>query len=126
MVDAVRQHGETQKLERGLAGEAYDDRDLVFCNQLGGAIHPQVLTATFARHRKAAGIPTGTLHILRHTAATIALTEGVPLHVVAGRLGDRAETLLATYAHLLPHSDEVATETVAAVLADKPLTEAAA
>jgi hypothetical protein len=33
----------------------------------------------------------------------------VPLDVVAGRLGDRAETVLATYAHLLPHSDEVIT-----------------
>jgi integrase len=55
-----------------------------------------VLTATFAHHRKAAGIPIGTLHVLRHTPATIALSEGVPLHVMAGRLGDRAETLLAT------------------------------
>jgi hypothetical protein len=44
---------------------------------------------------------------------------------VAGRLGDRAETLLATYAHLLPHSDEIAAETVAAVLVDKPPTEPA-
>jgi integrase len=75
--------------------------------------------------REGAGIPSGTLHVLRHTAATIALTRGVPLHVVAGRLGDRAETLLATYAHLLPHSDEVAAETIAALLADKPLTEPA-
>jgi hypothetical protein len=53
------------------------------------------------------------------------LSEGVPLHVMAGRLGDRAETLLATYAHLLPHSDELAAQTVAAVLVDKPLTESA-
>jgi integrase len=93
--------------------------------ELGAAIHPQVLTAAFARHRKAAGIASGTLHVRRHTAATIALSEGVPLHVMAGRLGDRPETLLATYAHLLPHSDEQAAETVAAVLADKALTEPA-
>jgi hypothetical protein len=45
---------------------------------------------------------------------------------MAGRLGDRAETLLAAYAHLLPHSDEQAAETAAAVLVDKPLTEPAA
>ena len=75
-------------------------------------------------HRKAAGIPNGTLHVLRHTAATIALTEAVPLHVVAGRLGDDARTLLGTYAHLLPHSDAMAAEAVAAVLVDKPLTDA--
>ena len=125
-VAALRQHRETQGLERSLAAEAYADQDLVFCNELGQPIRPEVLSATFVRHRKAAGIPTGTLHILRHTAATIALSKGVPLHVVAGRLGDRAETLLAAYAHLLPHSDEVAAETIAAVLVDSPLTESAA
>jgi integrase len=124
-VGALRHHRATQDLERGLAGSAYVDQDLAFCNELGASIRPQVLTAAFMRHRTAAGILTGTLHVLRHTAATIALINGVPLHVVAGRLGDRAETLLATYAHLLPQSDEAAAEAVAAVLVDKPLTEPA-
>jgi hypothetical protein len=34
--------------------------------------------------------------------------------------------LFGTYAHLLPHSDEVAAQAVAAVLVDKPLTNEAA
>lgn len=121
-VAALRRHLGAQRLERDLAGPAYTDSDLVFCDELGRWIHPQRATAWFAKHRKAAGIPTGTLHILRHTAATIALTEGIPLHVVAGRLGDDARTLLGVYAHLLPHSDAMAAEAVAGVLADKPLT----
>jgi integrase len=66
--------------------------------------------------RKAAGIPTGTLHVLRHTAATLALTNGVPVHIVAARLGDTPATLLSTYSHLLPQSDEIAAERVAAAL----------
>jgi integrase len=103
-------------LERAFAGEAYDDRDLVFADELGGAIRPPRLTEWFGRHRKAAGIPTGTLHILRHTAATLALTEGVPVHIVAARLGDDPNTVLATYAHLLPRSDEQAAEKVAALI----------
>ena len=45
---------------------------------------------------------------MRHTAATLMLTTGVPIHVVAARLGDRPETILKTYAHLLPQSDEQA------------------
>lgn len=109
-------HRETQQLERDLAGPAYDDQDLVFCDELGGPVNPQRLTEWFGRHRKAAGISTGTLHILRHTAATLALTEGVPLHVVAGRLGDDPRTLLGVYSHLLPHSDEQAAEAVAAAI----------
>lgn len=97
----------------------YGDLDLVFCDELGGIIHPQRLTAWFARHRKAAGIPTGSLHVLRHTSATLALTATlpVPLHIVAGRLGDDPKTVLDTYAHLLPHSDVMAADSIAAQLA---------
>jgi integrase len=70
----------------------------------------------FRALRKAAGLPTGTLHVLRHTAATLALTSCVPVHIVAARLGDNPGTALSTYAHLLPQSDELAAETVAAAL----------
>jgi integrase len=85
---------------------------LVFCDELGRFINPQRLTDAFRRHRKAAGIPVGSLHILRHTSATLALTAlpPVPLHVVAGRLGDDPKTVLGTYAHLLPHSDAMAAD----------------
>jgi integrase len=116
-VRVLRAHRETQTLERDFAGDAYVDSDLVFANALGGPIHPQHLTKQFAKLRKAAGLPTGTLHVLRHTAATLALTEGVPVHIVAARLGDDPNTVLATYAHLLPRSDEQAAERVAALLA---------
>jgi integrase len=88
----------------------------VFADALGGAIHPQRLTEWFSEHRKAAKIPTGSLHILRHTAATLALTSGVPVHIVAARLGDTATEVLKTYAHLLPQCDELAAERIAAAL----------
>ena len=115
-VDALRAHREAQILERAFAGDAYQDGDLVFADELGGPIHPQRLTARFAEHRAAAGIRAGTLHVLRHTGATLALTSGVPVHIVASRLGDTATTVLERYAHLLPQSDELAAERVAALL----------
>jgi integrase len=90
----------------------------VFCDELGRRIHPQQLTDGFRRRRKAAGIPTGSLHILRHTAATLALTAAppVPLHVVAGRLRDDPKTILDTYAHLLSTNDEAAADVIAGAL----------
>ncbi|MBA2616117.1 MAG: site-specific integrase [Actinobacteria bacterium] len=115
-VRALREHRDVQLAERAYAGPAYVDRDLVFADALGGPIHPQRLTAWFGQHRKAAGLPTGSLHVLRHSAATLALTNGVPVHVVAARLGDDPKTVLGTYAHLLPQSDELAAETVAGLL----------
>ena len=114
---ALMRHRGLQLVERDFAGEAYEDGDLVFADALGRPIHPQRLSEAFLHHRKAAGLPSGTLHVLRHTAATRALTSGVPVHVVAARLGDNANTVLATYAHLLPQSDELAAETVAELLA---------
>lgn len=95
----------------------------MFRNELGGPIHPQRLTQWFSEQRKAAGIPTGTLHTLRHTAATLALTAGVPVHIVAARLGNDPKTVLSTYAHLLPQSDELAAERVAAALGRERLTD---
>jgi hypothetical protein len=48
--------------------------------------------------------------------STAMLTSGVPVHIAAARLGDTPTTLLNTYAHLLPQSDEIAAERVAAAL----------
>jgi hypothetical protein len=122
----VRWDYERQGFDLGEAGpylpdfalDAYQDRDLVFANELGGPIHPDLLTEWFREHRKAAGIRTGSLHLLLHTAPTMALTSGVPVHIVAARLGDTPQSILGTYAHLLPQSDEVAAERVAALLGD--------
>ena len=115
-VAVLHAHRETQLLERDFAGDAYRDSDLVFCDPLGCPFYPQRLSEWFGQHRKAAGIPVGTLHTLRHTAATLALTSGVPVHIVAARLGDDPKTVLTTYAHLLPQSDELAAERVAALI----------
>jgi integrase len=115
-VRVLRDHRDAQLLERAHAGDAYVDHDLVFADELGGLIHPQRLSEWFGNHRRAAGIPIGTLHVLRHTAATLALTSGIPVHIVAARLGDDASTALSTYAHLLPQSDEQAAESVAGLI----------
>ena len=124
-VQALREHRETQGLERAVAGPVYCDQDLVFCNEIGQPISPHLITGWFKRHRDAAGIPTGTAHTLRHTMATTALTEGVPLHIVAARLGDDPRTTLGVYSHLLPSSDSAAAEALARILVDKPLTNRA-
>jgi integrase len=116
-VAALDHHREAQLLEQSFAGDVYEQGDLVFCTQIGRPIHPTRLTERFRKLRKAAGLPTGSLHVLRHTAASLALTSGVPVHIVAARLGDDPATVLSTYAHLLPQSDELAAERVAALLA---------
>jgi integrase len=116
-VRTLKEHRQAQLVERSLAGDAYEDEDLVFCDELGRPIYPKRLRRVFTRHRKTSGIAIGSLHTLRHTAATLMLTNGVPLHVAAARLGDDPRTVLDRYAHLLPQADRDAAERVAALLA---------
>ena len=44
------------------------------------------------------------------------LTNDVPLHVAAARLGDDPRTVLNSYAHLLPQADRDAAHRVSALL----------
>lgn len=56
-----------------------------------------------------AGVPYLGLHAARHTAATAWLTAGVPLPSVSARLGHSSTRETAeTYAHALPHGDQLA------------------
>jgi integrase len=54
---------------------------------------------------------------LRHTHATLLLLAGIPIHVVAARLGDDPATVLRHYAHLLPTTQREAADRFEAVIA---------
>jgi integrase len=117
-VAALERHREAQAVERALAGDCYMDRDLIFCDELGGVLNPQRVTEAFAAHREAAGIRPGRLHDIRHSVATHLLTRGTPVHIIAARLGHSSPIVtMSTYAHVLPRSDEQAANVMAEVLA---------
>jgi integrase len=48
---------------------------------------PDYLTATFARLVRASGLPSVRMHDLRHGAASLALTPGTELKVIADQFG---------------------------------------
>lgn len=109
---------EAQLRERERAGDAYVDRDLIFADELGGPIGPRRLTEWFGVLRKEARIRRGRLHDVRHSHATHLLTRGIPVHIVAARLGHSSPVVtLTTYAHVLPTSDGQAASVIASVLA---------
>jgi len=63
------------------------------------------------------GLPIIRLYDLRHTAATLALSAGVPPKVVAEQLGHASAAFtLDIYSHLLPHMQSEAAERVEALL----------
>jgi len=80
---------------------------LVFCTSEGTPILRRNIRRSLNRLLEAADCPRVRVHDLRHTAATMMLVvQRLPLNVVADQLGDRPETVLSTYAHVLPKSRE--------------------
>jgi integrase len=75
----------------------------VFCNEFGGPLDPSWQSAVFKDALRAASLPVIRFHDLRHTAATLLLTQGVHVKVVSEMLGHASITLtLDTHSHLLP------------------------
>jgi hypothetical protein len=64
-VEALKRHRDARVAERDAAADAYIDRDLIFCNELGESLHPWSITRPFAKVRKSAGIRPGRLHDVR-------------------------------------------------------------
>jgi len=70
------------------------------------------------------GFPGFRIHDLRHTHSTMLLDAGVPVHVVAARIGDDPATLLRIYAKRTRKADKSAADVLAgmakAMLAGTP------
>ncbi len=87
--------------------------DLVVVSPTGLPMQPKDFLNRFQKAARAAGLPIIRLHEARHSYATLALIEGVPVHVLSQRLGHaQASTTLNIYAHVLPTADRAAAEQV--------------
>ena len=76
-VEALESHLERQLREMGILGDRYEDRGLLFTTSTSGLINPSNLRQrSFARLLKEARLPHIRFHDLRHTCATLLLTQG--------------------------------------------------
>jgi integrase len=103
----LRSWRRTQATERLAWGPAYRDvDDLVFTQEDGAPLWPDFISKLFVQVQAGAGLPRLVLHGLRHTHATVLLRDGVPVHVVAKRLGHKDPSVtLRTYADVIPEDD---------------------
>ncbi len=95
-----------------------DNPELVFTSPAGRPIYSDKLAKRFKAILGHNGLPMIRLYDLRHTAATLALSAGVPPKVVAEQLGHASAAFtLDVYSHLLPHMQEEAAIKVERILA---------
>lgn len=95
-------------------GEQLADDDYIYLNNDGSIYYYKELLSIVIRRiyrnieKDKIKINTITGHGLRHTHATILLSQGIPVKTVADRLGNTPETLLETYAHSFDELEEKA------------------
>jgi len=113
-MELLKAHRKRQIQERMAIGECWTDTGYVFVREDGLPIDVHTPTHLFRKLSKNAGLEPIRLHDLRHLHATELLRLGIPLHVVAHRLGHRDAMVTATiYAHVTDEQIETASETFA-------------
>jgi integrase len=122
----LRAHKRAQAALKMANRMSYQDCGLVFAKEPEHLQSPtaklgQPLTtfagSLFATLIKAADVPGIKFHGLRHTSATLLIAAGVPMPVVAERLGHAQVSMTAdVYAHVLPDQQASAAATLGALL----------
>jgi integrase len=80
-------------------------------------LHPRNVARDFTKLTRAAAVPSIRVHDLRHTAATVALSEGVHPKLVSEMLGhSRVGITLDLYSHVTEHMHAEAARRIGRVL----------
>lgn len=117
IMEALRREQVRQRKNQAALGLAYTDSGFVTVNSRGEAHSPNLVSIAFARMIQREGLPRITLHGLRHTFATIASAQGVPLFDIGKALGHSTpSTTGKIYTHLLDQTHAPTLAKVAAAL----------
>ena len=110
-IDKLREYKTEQQKGQILAGEKWQNYDLIFTSPIGTPLDPSNVLKVYKSCLKEAQLPEIRFHDLRHTAATLMLQQGINPKIVQERLGHSDISLtLNTYSHVLPHMQEEAAE----------------
>jgi len=116
MLEALRyQFTVTIPQMQAIAGEAWQENDLIFPTSKGTPRNGYNVSKDFHARVLASGLPVIRFHDMRHTAASIMLLHGEPPVRVAGILGQSVQILLSTYAHYIPDDQERASSLMDAI-----------
>ncbi len=113
----LRTHQARQAEEQLAAGPNWTDSGLVFTTPMGTPLDPDNFGHYFGRLCTKAEIGRWHLHELRHSAASLMLSQGTPLHVVSEVLGHSSIAITKdVYGHLIGGEKQAAVAAISAAL----------
>ena len=111
LIEQLKAYKIEQDAERELLGDRWQNTNAVITGVDGKRIHPETLDKWLQDILKKAGLPKFTLHSLRHSNVTMQLMAGVPITIVANRVGHaRVSTTLDMYSHFVQSYDVTAAD----------------
>ena len=115
-VEGLTRHKKNQAAEKLLHGKDYQSHDLVFCEEDGRPWKPNAFTGVWDRFKRQHGIDIR-FHDLRHSCATLLLSQGVHPKVVQEMMGHSTIAItMDLYSHVSPNLQEEAAEKLDALL----------
>jgi len=125
IIDRLKQYKAWQLEESAKLGDRWQDTDRLFTTWDGAPMSPNSpyfwLQRFLARH----DLPKINVHSLRHTNATLLISQGINVRTVAGRLGhSQTSTTMDIYSHELQSADAAAADALEGILGknkNKPL-----
>lgn len=103
---------DTQRIALGDAWMEVEGDDRIFTRDDGQPMFPTSITQWFHEFVVRTGLPSVSVHSLRHTYASLMLADGVPLVIVSGQLGHaKASTTANIYGHVIASAQARALQT---------------
>ncbi len=116
-VEVLRSVKVRQAVERLRAGNVWQETGFVFTTEFGTPCDPRNALRALKAAAKAAALDGVGLHTLRHSAASVMLTNGVPLKVVSELLGHSGIAITAdVYGHVSPEVSRSAIDVLGSAL----------
>ena len=114
----LREYKSWQNTQRIQLGDKWVATDRLFTQWDGSPMYPCTLSKWFAEFVRKSELPHVTLHSLRHSNATLMISEGVDICTVSKRLGHADTSItLNVYAHALKSRDIEAADKLELALA---------
>ena len=106
---ALLEHREVQDREREVAGTAWTEHGLVFTTRTGTVLEPRNVNRLLDERIAAAGVRRIRFHDMRHTCASLLLSQGVQVRVVMEVLGHSQMSITTDlYGHVMPPATRAA------------------